>query len=324
MRFGIIGPGEITEKFVRNASFNPGFEAAAILSRSRERGEAFAARCGIPTTYTTLDEMAGDASLDAVYVASPNSLHMEQSVRMSEAGKHVFCEKAVASNVRELEAMIAAAKRSGTAFLEAMRPAFNPNLPVLEAKLKELGQPRNALLSVCKYSSRYDAFRAGDVRNAFDPSLSNGAVMDMGSYATFLLVALFGEPKRLHAADVKLENGFDGFGAYLAVYPGMVAEVLYSKVSRALAGSEIQFDDASVRIGNLPGVGGIEIRYRDGRVEKLADPDVPEYMLETAAFLRCCEDPSLAEPHHAESLAVMRVLDEVRRQNGIAFPADRA
>lgn len=322
MKFGIIGTGSITEKFISNASLNPGFEAAALLSRSRERGEEFARRCGIPRVYTTLDDMASDQELEAVYIASPNAVHMEQSIRMSNAKKHVFCEKAVASNSRELIAMIEAAHYNGKVFLEAMRIAHNPNLPILKAKIAELGRPRNALLSVCKYSSRYDAYLAGENPNAFNPALSNGAVMDMGSYAAFMLIALFGEPERIFCTDVKLDNGFDGFGAFLAVYPGMAAEVLYSKVSRARAGSEILFDDASILMPNLPGISGVEIHYRDGRVEKLPDPGVPEYKEETAAFLRCCERPELAKPFHEQSLALMRVLDEVRHQNGIVFPAD--
>lgn len=322
MKIGIIGTGEITAKFIANASLNPEFEAAALLSRSRERGEAFAASCGIPKVYTTLEEMAADETLEAVYIASPNSLHCEQSIRMSEAGKHVFCEKAVASNSSELIAMLSAAEKNGKAFLEAMRPAFNPDLARLKAKIAEMGQPRNALISVCKYSSRYDAFRKGDVMNAFDPSLSNGAVMDMGSYSIFMLVALFGEPRQIFCTDVKLNNGFDGFGSFVGVYPNMAAEVLYSKINWSKVGSEIMFDDGSITIGDIPGVSNIEIHRRGGQSEKMVKTGLPEYKEEAAMFIRCCKNPERAKPYHELSLAVMRVIDEVKRQNGIVFPAD--
>ena len=322
MKFGIIGTGEITAKFIASASLNPDFDAAALLSRSPERGTAFAAQCKIPKVYTSLEEMAADPSLEAVYIASPNSAHCEQSIRMSEAGKHVFCEKTVASNSRELIAMLDAAERNGKGFLEAMRPAFNPDLARLKARIAEMGQPRNALISVCKYSSRYEAFRAGNILNAFDPSLSNGAVMDMGSYSIFMLVALFGEPERIYCTDVKLHNGFDGFGAFIGVYPQMAAQVLYSKINWSRAGSEIMFDDGSITIRNIPGVSGIEILHRDGRSEKMPASDIPEYKEETAMFIRCCQNPELAKPYHELSLAVMRIIDEVKRQNGIVFPAD--
>lgn len=322
MKFGIIGTGEITEKFIKNARLNPGFEPAVLMSRSMQKGTEFAARCGIPKVYTSIEELAADDEIEAVYVASPNYAHMEQSIMMLNAGKHVFCEKAVASNSRELQAMLDAAEKNGKVFLEAMRIAFNPNLAALKAKIAELGQPRNALLSVCKYSSRYDAFKDGLNPNAFNPDLSNGAVMDMGSYSAFMLVALFGEPERIMCTDVKLSNGFDGFGVFLAVYPEMAAEVLYSKVCQSRAGSEIMFDNASIRISNLPGIEGVEIIYRDGRKEQLYNAGLPEYMAETAEFLRCCEEPERARPYNEQSLALMRVLDEVRRQNGVVFPAD--
>jgi predicted dehydrogenase len=323
MKFGVIGTGEITAKFIKNASLNPDFEPVALMSRTREKGGAFAAQCGIPKVYTSLEELARDDSIEAVYVASPNACHMEHSIRMSEAGKHVFCEKTVASNSRELIAMLDAARKNGKVFLEAMRIAFNPNLPVLKAKIAEMGKPRNALLSVCKYSSRYDAFKAGRNPNAFNPELSNGAVMDMGSYSTFMLVALFGKPDRILCTDIKLTNGFDGFGAYLAMYPGMAAQVLYSKVCQSRAGSEIMFDDGSILIRNLPGISDIEIVYNNRVTERIPNPDVPEYAAETAEFIRCCADPERARLYNELSLAVMSVLDEVRRQNGVVFPADR-
>jgi len=324
MKFGIIGTGEITAKFIANASLNPEFKAAAILSRSRERGLAFAAECDIPTVYTTLDELAADTSIEAVYIASPNSAHCEQSIRMLEAGKHVFCEKAVASNSQELNAMLDSADKNGKVFLEAMRPAFNPDLARLKSIIADMGQPRNALISVCKYSSRYDAFRSGVILNAFDPGLSNGAVMDMGSYSIFMLVALFGEPQRIFCTDVKLHNGFDGFGAFIGVYPAMAAEVLYSKINWSKAGSEIMFEDGSITISDIPGVSGIEIHRRGKPSEKMTPCGIPEYKEEAAMFIRCCQNPELAKPYHELSRSVMRVIDEVKRQNGIVWHASRA
>ncbi|HAL74825.1 MAG TPA: oxidoreductase [Clostridiales bacterium] len=322
MKFGIIGTGKIAAKFIANASLNPEFEAAAILSRSRERGEAFAAGCGIPKVYTAIDEMAADPSIEAVYIASPNSAHYEQSIQMSAAGKHVFCEKAVASNSQELIAMIDTAEKNDKIFLEAMRPAFNPDLARLKAIIADMGQPRNALISACQYSSRYDAFRSGEILNAFDPILSNGAVMDMGSYSIFMLVALFGEPQRIFCTDVKLHNGFDGFGAFIGVYPEMAAEVLYSKINWSKAGSEIMFEDGSITISDIPGVSGIEIHRRGKPSEKLTASGIPEYKEEAAMFIRCCQNPELAKPYHELSLSVMRIIDEVKRQNGITFKGE--
>ena len=94
-----------------------------------------------------------------VYIASPNCCHCEQSIQMMEAGKHVLCEKPIASNVMEYEKMLEAARRNGVIFFEAMRSAFTPEMEVLEEALPLLGKIRQASFSFCQYSSRYDNYK---------------------------------------------------------------------------------------------------------------------------------------------------------------------
>jgi len=132
MRFGIIGTGFISTWIINNAKHIDDFEVHAILSRSKERGQTFADEYNIPIVYTNISELANDDTIDAVYIASPNSLHKTQTISMLNAGKDVLCEKPIASNLEELNEMIACAKQNGRVFLEAMRSSFNPSLQKLK------------------------------------------------------------------------------------------------------------------------------------------------------------------------------------------------
>ncbi len=109
-----------------------------------------------------------------------------------EHKKHVLCEKVMAVNEAEVRSMIDCARRNQVVLLEAMRPDFDPAFDIVEQNLNRIGRLRRATFEFCQYSSRYDKFREGIVMNAFDPTLGNAAVMDIGVYCINSLVRLFG------------------------------------------------------------------------------------------------------------------------------------
>ena len=194
IRFGMVGTGFIADWVLAGARQDARFEAVAICSRSQERADAFAAKHGIPHTFTSLGQMAASPLVDAVYIATPNFLHASQSILCMRHGKHVLCEKPLASNAREARQMVAVARECGVTLMEAMISTLNPNFRVVQEYLPRLGTIRRYFASFCQYSSRYDKFRQGIVLNAFNPELSNGAMMDIGVYTVYPMVALFGRP----------------------------------------------------------------------------------------------------------------------------------
>ncbi|MBM3342953.1 MAG: Gfo/Idh/MocA family oxidoreductase [Betaproteobacteria bacterium] len=113
MRWGIIGLGEIAEN-----NFLPALKKAkdsplvSVFSRSAEKGKAFCAKHGVPRAYDDLNTMLADRELDAVYIASPNGVHAEQSIAASRAGKHVLVDKPMALTEADGEAMIRAAEQN--------------------------------------------------------------------------------------------------------------------------------------------------------------------------------------------------------------------
>ncbi|HZG78006.1 MAG TPA: Gfo/Idh/MocA family oxidoreductase [Paenibacillus sp.] len=326
MRFGIVGTNWITEQFIEAGRTLEAFRAEAVYSRAPERAAAYAAKNGVPHAFANLDEMAESGVVDAVYIASPNSAHAAQAIRCMDRGMHVLCEKPLASNAREAEAMIEAARRNGVLLMEALKTTFLPNYEAIRDHLPRIGTVRRVQASYNQYSSRYDAYRAGTILNAFDPTLSNGALMDLGVYCLYPVVRLFGPPRSVKANGVLLASGVDGEGSLILRYDEMEAVVAYSKITFSDSPCEIQGEDGNLVFDRMSQPTRVERRTRDGAVEDLTRPQSEHTMrYEIAAFMETANrgETESAVNDFATSLATMRVMDEARRQMGLVYPADR-
>ncbi|MFM9279375.1 Gfo/Idh/MocA family protein [Paenibacillus jiagnxiensis] len=325
MRFGIIGTNWITERFIQGALETEQFALTAVYSRTEEKGRAFAAQYNEPEVFTDLQEMLEKGSLDAVYIASPNSLHAEQAILCMNHGKHVLCEKPMASNAREVREMVAAAEKNNVVLMEALKSTLMPNFKVIQENLFKLGPIRRYFAGYCQYSSRYDAYKEGKVLNAFNPQFSNGSLMDLGIYCLYPMVTLFGKPDLVKATGVMLASGVDGEGSMIMRYPDMEGVVMHSKISNSYLPAEIQGELGTMVIDKINQPYDVKIHYRDGNVEDLTRPQIHEPMyyeaLEFIDMIKCGDRDSKINSH-ANSLAVAEVMDEARQQIGLRFAAD--
>ncbi|MGN7469962.1 Gfo/Idh/MocA family protein [Brevibacillus sp. SAFN-007a] len=325
MRFGVIGTNWITEEFIQAGLTVEGFSLQAVCSRTIERAKEFADKFAAPFCYTDPIQMAASGQIDAVYIASPNCFHAEQAIQCMSLGLHVLCEKPLASNADEVAAMLAAAKKHDVLLMEAVKSTLLPNFVTIQHHLPKLGKIRRLVASLCQYSSRYDAYRAGEVQRAFDPAYSNGALMDIGIYCLYPAIVLFGKPKQVKAEGVVLASGVDGAGSMLLKYEEMDAILGFSKITTSYQPAEIQGEDATMVIDKINHLTRIEIRYRDGRSEDVTRPQtLPPMHYEIREFIRLAAVGARESTtnSHAASRWTMEVMDEARRQIGVVFPAD--
>lgn len=325
IRFGIIGTNWITERFLAGAALHEQFQLAAVYSRTEEKAREFAEKHGVPHRYTDLDAMLGGGEIDAVYIASPNSFHASHAIAAMNHGIHVLCEKPAASNARELREMIETAKRTDTLLMQAVKSTLMPGYNAIRDNLDKVGTVRRYFASFCQYSSRYDAYKAGEVLNAFKPELSNGSLMDIGIYCIYPVVALFGRPNSVKAQGFMLESGVDGEGSIVLGYNTMDAVLMHSKITNSTLPNEIQGELGNLSIDKISEPVRIKLHTRDGKVEDLTRPTVEETMYyELDEFIRLLNQ-GLRESSvnsHETSLIAMEIMDEARRQIGLRFPAD--
>lgn len=323
VRFAVIGTNKITDKFIEAASLCKEFKLVAVYSRTKDSAVQYAKKHSIKLVYDDLEKLASSKEVDAVYVASPNSFHSYHSIMMLNSKKHVLCEKAIASNIKELEAMLKAAKDNGVIILEAMRSVFDPGFKAIEENISKLGIIRRATFQYCQYSSRYDNFKKGIIENAFNPIFSNGALMDIGVYCIHPMVKLFGMPKEIWGNAIILENGVDGAGTILLNYDNMQGELLYSKITNSKLPSQIQGENGCMIIKEIYDTREIIINYNNGQEEIISINKYDNNMYyEVEELIRLIKINKSAHKHNKYSVMEVNILDEVRKQIGVIFPAD--
>ncbi|WP_102264101.1 Gfo/Idh/MocA family protein [Mesobacillus jeotgali] len=326
VRFGVVGTNWITEAFIKGASHNEDFQLAAVYSRTEERAAEFAGKHGVNTIFTDLEEMAKSNVIDAVYIASPNSMHASQAITFMENGKHVLCEKAIASNSSELAEMINIAKNHNVVLMEALKSTLMPNFKAIQENLHKIGKVRRYFASYCQYSSRYDKYKEGKVLNAFNPEFSAGSLMDIGIYCIYPLVVLFGEPKSVQANGYVLESGVDGEGSLILKYDEMDAVIMFSKITDSTLPSEIHGEDGNIRIDKISTPEKVEIIYRDGKTENISREQLADNMFyEADEFITLIQQGRQQSANNSleNSRITMSILDEARKQMGVRFPSDK-
>lgn len=338
VRFGVIGTNFITEWVIAGARADSRFELSAVCSRSADRADQFADKHGIPHRFVSVEEMARSPHVDAVYIASPNFKHAEQALVCMSHGKHVLCEKPMASDACEARAMVEASCRYGVTLMEAMKTTLTPGFRRVMDSMKDIGPVRRYFASFCQYSSRYDKFKAGERPNAFNPDMSNGAVMDLGVYTIYPMVALFGMPARITASGLLLPTGADGQGSAIFGYDGFDAVVMYSKIADSSLSSEIQGEAGMLMIDRINRMGRVSFTPHVANVAGGASRGFEQVTLD-------CGDDAIENDYyyeikefidlimegrgesdinsHANSVAVMEIVDEIRHQIGVLFPCDR-
>ena len=347
-RFGIVGTGRISDWVLKGAVLDPRFEAAAVCSRSKESGEAFAKSHGISKVYTDIAEMAADPEIDAVYIGTPNSTHHDLAILCMNRGKHVLCEKPMGANAKEVKEMAEAAKASGVMLMEAMISTLCPNFVAARKHLAGMGAVRHYFASFCQYSSKYDLVKRiitgeedSPVPSSLNPERCGGALMDIGIYTVYPMVSLFGRPKGIKASVTTCEvpvgaisKRVDLQGSVIFEYEGMDATVIYSKIADSNLRTEISCDggilsldqihitrEASLTRRGAPTSG----RSSGPQAENISVPvDADEYLCEFKEFIDVLDSGRLESSVNSleTSLATAEILDEIRRQAGVVFPAD--
>ena len=325
LRFGIIGTGKIVETILEAAKLDRRFVANAIYSRSWENANEFGKKHNIPYRYDSMESMFSSGYIDAVYIASPTSLHFKQANRALKYGLHVLCEKPLVSNSREAEELIKASHQQKVTVMEAMRSTLQPNFNILKSRLCEIGNVKHYFASYCKYSSRYDNFKAGIIENAFKPEFSNGATMDIGVYTIFPMIHLFGKPSEIKANSVVLHTGVDGESTVdFKFESGMTGKVIYSKISDSAAPSEIIGENGKFIIYPIHSLEQIDMISSDGATTTISQAQENSYYYEIKEFIDLVLNGSCESKMASLSISktTIEVLDEIRKQIGVVFPAD--
>lgn len=324
-KWGILGPGNIANQFVKGLKSIGDAEVSAVASRSMERANSFADMYGIPKRYDTYEDLANDPNVDAIYVSTPNPFHCEQSILCLEAGKAVLCEKPITINAGEASKVIECARKNKVFLMEAMWSRF---VPVYDKIREWLNTGAIGEVGMLKADFAY--------RRPWDPEdrhvnlrLGGGALLDIGVYTVSLASMVFGgPPSTIVSVPYIGETGADLQSAVVFGYDG-------GKHAQLSCSTEILMPHDAWIYGTT---GSIHIPWfwrttsavlkREGKDDEVVETPFKAtgYEYEAMAVMACVRAGKLESELAPldESLEVMKTMDQIRAQWGLKYPGENA
>jgi predicted dehydrogenase len=324
VRWGILGTGKIARAFANALKDTPGAVLAGVGSRTLEGAQAFASEFG-GTAYGSYEELAQAGDVDLIYVGTPHPAHVS-NVRMAlNAGKGVLCEKPFTMNRLEAEELVALARAKKLFLMEAMWTRYMPALAEVRRVVDsgEIGKVTQVIADL--------GFKAdfGQEHRVFNPVLGGGALLDLGIYPLSIAVALLG-PVEAVAAQAEIgPTGVDEQTGFLLRHSkGGMSVCSCSLRARLPSELTIAGERGHVRMNTMfHRAQTVTVARADGIARTVPTPYVGNgYVHEAIEAQRCWQAGLIESPGmtHDDTLALMGVMDEVRRQIGVHYAADTA
>ncbi len=328
----VIGLGRIADHFIGGVQASSTSRITGLVSGHRDKAEKFAARLGVPKSsiysYEDMDRMRDNKSIDAVYVALPNSMHAEYTIRSAKAGKHVFCEKPMSTSVSDAEDMIAACKAANVKLMIAYRLQYEPtNLRAIEL----IRQGALGKVQVIESSNGFYE-NAGEWR--LNKAMSGGGPMlDVGIYCLNATRYLTGEePESFTAAVSTIDHDgrFDSVEenmVWTTKFPsGIVASCSTSYGANLNSYYRVSGSKGWLQVGSFNYQGQrLQANYRTGErgtpptvLDELStERDPKQFTREADHFTECILENKTPKTPGEEGLRDMRHMQQIYKSAGV-------
>lgn len=323
LRWGIMGPGWIGERFTQSLHTQTQQVVAAVGSRSLDRSRAFAASHNVAAAYGSYEELVNADDVDIIYVATPHNYHHACAKLALDAGKHVLIEKPITLNAAQARDIADLAESASLFAAEALWSLFLPKFDVVRQVL-ESGMLGELTTVITEYGEHYDPSN-----RIFDPALAGGPLLDLGTYTLALITSVLGKPDSLHAIGTQHTAGVNGQVSAIMAFPGGSQAVVntqlhnFTPATASIVGTEatLTFDS----MFNRPA--GFSVTFPDGEVlryDEAVGSHVDGLHYQAAAAARHIAAGSLQAPERplAQSVLTMEVADAIRQQLNIVYPGE--
>lgn len=324
IRWGILSTGNIAAKFAEGLSVVPDAELLAVGSRSAASAARFGEKWGIARRYDSYDALVADPDIDIIYVATPHSGHMEETLRCLRAGKAVICEKPFAINTQQAQAMVDEARARKIFLMEAMWTRY---LPVI-VRVRELiaaGAIGDVRMLTADFGFRVE--HPDPQNRLFNLELGGGGLLDVGVYPVSLASMLFGTPTRITGMADLGPTGIDEQAVMvLGDEQGHMALLATSVRVSTPWEAQILGEGGRIHIPNPWWAADEFTIHRNGQQpERVYLPRTGNgYNYEAIEAMRCLR-AGLTESEIMpldETLAIMTTMDTLRKQWGLKYPME--
>ncbi len=310
--WALLSAAKIAHKFADGLKELPNAHRYAVAARSWERAEAFRAQHGFERAYGSYEEMLADPNVDVVYIATTNNMHFEHTMMCLEAGKAVLCEKPFASNLPQVQQMVAKAKEKNVFLMEALYSRFLPCMMQFKAEMERgtIGKP---LLLQCNFGfiAPFDPNH-----RIYNPALGGGSIPDIGIYPIFVAIYLFGTPEEIKVCSVPAPTGTDLTTSVLFKHKGGEISMLTSSFAMILSNEAILYGDGGhLKLHEMfSKPTRLSGKWNDGNKAEFPVHSIGNgYNYEAAEVMACLDKGQLESQAMSWqfSLDLMTVLDEV-------------
>jgi predicted dehydrogenase len=323
VRWGIVGPGRIASRVIKDFPYVAGAEAVAVASRSTERAQAFASEHGLRRAYGSYHEIMDDEDVDVVYITTPHPQHHAIAVAAIAAGKAALVEKSFTATVAGAEEIIATARQRQVFVMEAMWTRFQPAIVAARALIDEgaIGEVRQlqADLGVDRPYNPADRL--------FDPAQGGGAMLDLGVYVVSFAQYFLGTPDRIEVSGSLAPTAVDAEAGLLLGYDdGRVATLLISLKYHTPGAARIQGTNGWIEVPpRFHHPHRIVLHRRGQEPETISRPPLgtgySHELLEVTECVRAGRTESVIMPLR-DTLAVQRILNEASEKLGVYHTED--
>ncbi|MDB5963383.1 MAG: dehydrogenase [Massilia sp.] len=326
-RWGILGTGKIARLFAQALRQTPGAVLAGVASRDGAKAASFAAEFGAESkhiaSYGSYQALADAPGIDLVYIATPHPMHCENAIMALNAGKGVLCEKAFTVNRREAEQLVALARHKKLFLMEAMWTRFMPALAEVRRVIASgaIGTPTQLTADFGFHATQ------GLEHRVFKRALGGGALLDLGIYPLSIAAALLGPVRAVRAAAEMGPGGVDLQTAFTLEHEnGALSACACSLKAKTPCELTISGPLGHVRMNTqFHRATSISVAPADRAAYEVPTPYLGNgYVHEIMEAQRCWHAGLIESPGmtHAETLALMGVMDQIRSQIGLVYPAD--
>jgi predicted dehydrogenase len=323
VRWGILGTGKIARAFATALRDVPDAVLAGVASRSRARADAFGAEFHAGAAHDSYEALAASDDIDLVYVATPHPQHVGNALLALNAGKGVLCEKPFTMNLIQAEQVVALARAKNLFLMEAMWTRFMPALAEVK-RLIAVGEIGSVHQVVADFG-----FTAtfGPEHRVFNPALGGGALLDLGIYPLSIAASLLGPVASVKAQAEMGPTGVDVQTAFTLKHAGGgMSACSCSFQARTPGELTVSGSRGHIRMNTMfHRARSITVSLDDGSTRTIDTPFLGNgYVHEVLEAQRCLRAGLIESPGmtHAETLALMGVMDEIRRQIGLRYEAD--
>jgi len=273
VKWGIISTGRITHQFVQDFKHVPNGEVVAVASRSQDSADVFAAQYEIPRAYSSYQQLLEDPDVNAVYVATPHTLHYQNTIDAIRARKHVLCEKPFTVGVRESRNLFHLAEQSSVFVMEAMWTYF---LPAIQKAQEWVQEGRIGKLRQVKADFGYPLLPYDPDRRELNSELAGGCLLEMGIYPVALAwLFIQRDPEDILVVAHKAPNGVEDDVAILFDYgagsDGAVATLGTSFRSKLQNWAYIIGEEGYISIPNFWRASECSLYQLDTRIDHFGD-----------------------------------------------------